>query len=88
MNGDGRAAMVQRNAVALATGDSYGLDGEDLQHSTAEHRSQRIGRSMTGRILFVVYTLRRAEDEKETIRIISARQASRKEREAYSRFTD
>ena len=36
------------------------------------------------RILFVAYTIRRRDDEKEAIRIISARQASRREREAYS----
>ncbi|MER3424995.1 MAG: hypothetical protein C4293_18965 [Nitrospiraceae bacterium] len=39
-------------------------------------------------MLFVVYTTRRTGDEEETIRIISARQASRKERQAYSRFAD
>ncbi|TKB60655.1 MAG: BrnT family toxin [Nitrospira sp.] len=43
---------------------------------------------MTGRILFVVYTIRRTTHEKETIRIISARPASRKERQAYTRLAD
>ncbi|MBH0198548.1 MAG: BrnT family toxin [Nitrospira sp.] len=47
-----------------------------------------MARSIAGRILFVVYTVRRQSHEKETIRIISARQASRKERAAYARFTD
>lgn len=53
-----------------------------------ERRRIRIARSIAGRILFVVYTVRRQSDEKEIIRIISARQASRKERTAYSRLTD
>ena len=34
------------------------------------------------------YTIRRTRDEKETIRIISARQASQREREAYARLPD
>jgi uncharacterized DUF497 family protein len=68
--------------------DSNALNGEDPEHSTHERRRQRIGRSLTGRILFVVYTIRRTAHEKETIRIISARQASRKERQAYARLGD
>ncbi|MBI3807013.1 MAG: BrnT family toxin [Nitrospirae bacterium] len=52
------------------------------------HRIQDLGESVTGRILFVVSTIRRTRDEKETIRIISARQASRREREAYTRLAD
>jgi uncharacterized DUF497 family protein len=35
-------------------------------------------------VLLAIYTLRRTNHEKETIRIISARQASRKERKAYA----
>jgi hypothetical protein len=68
--------------------DSNALDGDDPEHSTHERRGQRIGRSLTGRILFVVYTIRRTAHEKETIRFISARQASRKERQAYARLAD
>ena len=77
---------VSFEEAATIFGDSKGLDGDDAGYSTLEHRRQRIGQSMTGRVLFVVYTLRRKGDEKETIRIISARQASRKERAAYGRF--
>jgi uncharacterized DUF497 family protein len=68
--------------------DSDALDGDDPEHSTHEPRRQRIGRSLAERILFVVYTIRRREHEKEKIRIISARQASRKERQAYARLAD
>ncbi len=62
--------------------DTNALDGPDLQHSTAEQRSLRLGRATDGRVLMVAYTLRRIGDA-ETIRIISARRASRRERAAY-----
>ena len=74
--------------AASVFGDPNGLDGDDAEHSTHEPRRLHIGESVTGRILFVVYTIRRTRDEKETIRIISARQASRREREAYARLAD
>lgn len=53
--------------------DPNALDGDDTEHSSHERRRQRIGRSLAGRILFVVYTIRRREYENETIRIIRAR---------------
>jgi uncharacterized DUF497 family protein len=68
-------------------GDSNALDWEDVAHSHQEPRFKRLGFSVNRRVLLVVYTIRR-EHEKETIRIISARQASRKERQAYTRLTD
>lgn len=70
--------------AALAFSDSDGLDWEVLNHPASEIRRKRLGRIFTGRILLVVYTARRLSDGKETIRIISARQASRKERKAYA----
>jgi len=60
-----------------------GLDYDDIEHSESELRSVRIRLSPIGRIVFVVYT-RRVKYDKETIRIISARQATRKERAAYA----
>ena len=63
--------------------DSNALDGPDLQHSKAELRFLRLGRAADGHLLMVAYTLRRSGDA-ETIRIISARRASRRERAAYS----
>jgi uncharacterized protein len=62
--------------------DPDALDGPDLQHSRAELRFVRLGRAANGRILMVAYTLRRSGDA-ETIRVISARRASRRERAAY-----
>jgi uncharacterized protein len=65
--------------------DSEALDWEDFEHAESEPRWKRLGLSLEGRILLVVYTLRRLKNGTETIRIISARQASRKERETYAR---
>ena len=63
--------------------DPEALDGPDLQHSSAESRFLRLGRSRSGRVLMVAYTFRRSGDA-EAIRIISARRASRRERAAYA----
>jgi uncharacterized DUF497 family protein len=62
--------------------DADALDGPDVTHSTAEARFLRLGRSLASRVLIVAYTIRRS-DHGETIRIISARRASRRERRAY-----
>jgi uncharacterized DUF497 family protein len=62
--------------------DANALDGPDLQHSKAEMRFLRLGRAADGRMLMVAYTFRRSGDA-ETIRLISARPASRRERAAY-----
>ncbi|MBS0156382.1 MAG: BrnT family toxin [Nitrospira sp.] len=79
---------VSFEEAATIFADPDGLDGEDSDHSQHEQRRQRIAVSIAGRILFVVYTLRRTGHEKrETIRVISARQASRKERKAYFRLS-
>jgi uncharacterized DUF497 family protein len=74
--------------AATVFGDPEGLNWEDIVHSQQEVRYKRLGISVAGRVLLVVYTLRRTEDGKETARIIGARQASRKERQAYSRQTN
>lgn len=62
--------------------DANALDGPDLQHSGTEARSRRLGMSLGKRILTIAYTLRKA-GHVETIRIISARRASGRERQAY-----
>jgi uncharacterized DUF497 family protein len=63
--------------------DPEALDGPDLQHSSAESRFLRLGRSARGRVLMVACTFRRSGDAEAT-RIISARRASRRERAAYA----
>jgi len=51
---------------------------DDLKHSEDEVRYCALGRSDTGRNLFVVFTIRAG-----AIRVFSARDMSRKERRAY-----
>ena len=63
--------------------DEDGLDWDDLEHSQVEARRKRLGISSLGNIIIIVYTVRELKNGKETIRIISARIASRKERKAY-----
>jgi uncharacterized DUF497 family protein len=74
---------VSFEEAATVFSDPEALDWDDPEHSELEWRSKRVGASITGRILIVAYTLRRLKNGKETIRIISARQATRKERRAY-----
>jgi uncharacterized DUF497 family protein len=86
------AGNLERHAVTFFEATSVFVDPDalevsDKKHSDAEARNLRIGMSDEGRVLTVVYTLRRSGDG-ETIRIISARRASRKERTAYARRED
>ena len=64
--------------------DQDALDWNDPEHSYSEQRSKRLGISLQGRILIAVYTQWRLRDGQEVIRIISARQATRKERKVYA----
>jgi uncharacterized protein len=82
------AANLRKHGVsfeeaATVFADPDALDGPDLKHSDQEERSLRLGRSLTGRVLMVAYTVRGPGDG-EKIRIISARRASGKERAAYA----
>jgi uncharacterized protein len=74
--------------AATVFGDANGLDWDDVAHSRQEQRFKRLGLSVSKRLLLVVYTIRRTEHEKEKFRIISARQASHRERQAYTGLTD
>lgn len=76
---------VSFDEAATIFADPSALDWEDLNHSHFETRFKRLGRSCSGCILIVVYTVRRTSHGNQEIRIISARQASRKERSAYGR---
>ena len=70
--------------AATVFADPDGLDWEDPEHSRDERRYKRLGRTIAGRILLSVYPGRRTPHGKESIRLISARQASRKERKTYA----
>lgn len=74
--------------AATVFGDANGMDWEDRAHSHQEPRFKRMGPSVSKRVLLVVYTKRGKKHEKETIRIISAGQASRRERQAYAGLAD
>jgi uncharacterized DUF497 family protein len=58
--------------------DPLYVDFYDPDHADAEHRYIIIGQSRRGRILMVSYT-----ERDDTIRIISSREATPKEREQY-----
>jgi len=63
--------------------DANALDGPDPAHSETEPRCLRLGTAADGRVVMVAYTVRR-HAHVETIRLISARRASRRERAAYN----
>lgn len=73
---------VSFEEAATAFLDPAGLDGEDIEHSGSEERRLRLAKSSLNRVLLIAYTVRRIDDE-EVTRIISARRASRKERDKY-----
>jgi uncharacterized DUF497 family protein len=75
---------VSFEEAATIFSDPIALAWEDLEHSVMEIRFKRLGISHAHRVLMVVYTIRRAANGNKAIRIIGARQASRKERKAYS----
>ena len=62
--------------------DDFAILIDDPDHSDQEDRFVLLGLSASLRILVVSHTYRKADD---LIRIISARKATRKEREAYNR---
>ena len=73
--------------AATVFSDPDGLDWPGLRRFAARANGaplEETWRSSQGRVLLVVYTLRRLAHGTETIRLISARQASRKERKAYA----
>ena len=74
---------VSFEEAASAIDNPAGLDGVDLRYSTRERRRLRLARSGTGRVLVIAYTSRGA-----AVRIISARLASRKERDRYAEAQD
>lgn len=69
---------VSFEEAATVFGDSLAVTFPDPDHSTAENRWLTFGISQSNRLLLVVHTERR-----RSIRIISARKATRHEREIY-----
>ena len=56
----------------------------DFQHSQSEQRYNALGRTVLGRLLHVTFTLRNNDS---AIRVISARDMSRRERNRYAQET-
>jgi uncharacterized DUF497 family protein len=69
---------VSFHEAATVLEDPLSTTFPDESHSTDEQRFVTIGASMRGRLLVVAHT-----DRDDTIRIISARQATRRERAFY-----
>ena len=83
------AAKADRNLIkhgvsfeeaATVFGDPLSDTFDDPAHSKAEQRFIIIGSSERGRMLIVAHT-----DDGEVVRIISAREPTRAERESYER---
>jgi uncharacterized DUF497 family protein len=77
------ASNFEKHAVSFSEamtvfGDPLEVTVRDPDHSESEFRFLSIGMSHLGRLLVVSYT-----EREERIRIISAREASRKERREY-----
>ena len=75
---------VSFEEAATVFDDPLSLEWEDIEHSEREPRMKRLGISAQRWLLALVYTKRSLEDGTQTIRIITARRASRKERQIYS----
>jgi uncharacterized DUF497 family protein len=72
--------LVSQNEAEQIFFDDHLVLTDDLKHSKIEVRYQALGRTAEGRLLHVTFTLR---DKGTLIRVISARDANRKERAAY-----
>jgi uncharacterized DUF497 family protein len=69
---------VSFEEASTALSDPMAATGADPDHSSTEDRFVTFGISETGRLLVIAHT-----GEGDTIRIISARRASKGERELY-----
>lgn len=69
------AASVFRDPLALTIYDD--------EHSEAEERWASLGRAEDGKLLIVIHTFVETSATSATVRIISAREATRHERENY-----
>ena len=68
--------------ACYAFADKYMLTLYDDEHSADEDRWTTIGQSLSNKVLVVVHTYRKIKD-KESVRIISARKATKHEEKQY-----
>jgi uncharacterized protein len=81
---------VEKHDVSQAEAESVFFSNPlivvpDPRHSHAESRYHALGRTAAGRMLHIVFTLRR---QGRLIRVISARDMHRKERAVYAKETE
>ncbi len=69
---------VSFHEAATVFGDSLAITFSDPDHSVGEERLLTFGTSLNGRLLAVIHTARGS-----SVRIISARRATRRERKIY-----
>ncbi len=74
-----RKHRVSFEEASTAFGDNLAITAADPDHSVMEERWITFGESAHGRLIAVSHT----EQERDTIRIISARPATRAERKLY-----
>jgi uncharacterized protein len=74
---------VSFEAAATVFDDPLHLSIVDPASSLAEERWVTVGQSVDRRVILVVHTYRSRKGEEEVVRIVSARQATRKEKRQY-----
>ena len=67
----------------MTKSDPLALSVYDTEHSETEERWASIGRAEDGKLLVVIHTFEETSATSATVRIISAREATRRERENY-----
>ena len=82
---DGNARKNQKHGVSTAEAEQVFFNAPllvlaDKKHSGTESRFHALGKTDEGRVLHITFTLR---DGDQKIRVISARDMHRKEREIY-----
>lgn len=82
---DGNARKNEKHGVSTAESEQVFFNApllmlEDAKHSVSEPRFHALGKTDDGRLLHITFTLR---EDGEKIRVISARDMHRKEREIY-----
>ena len=86
---EGNARKNEKHNVSMAEAEQVFFNApllvlEDSKHSNQEPRFHALGKSDEKRLLHITFTLRQAG---EKIRIISARDMHKKERETYEKAT-
>lgn len=85
----GNARKNEKHGVSTAESEQVFFNApllmlSDVKHSATEPRIHALGKTHQGRLLHIAFTLR---DSGEKIRVISARDMHRKEREFYEQAT-